>query len=247
MIRNLKIIRSIAAATAISLVYDSNKLLKLNTYCEGNYTNGNFSNGNNNGINNCNGKNSNSQRILNRNFVSNAVELVSPSVVNILISVDKVFYKTIGNGSGFIIDKLGYVVTNAHVVSGASQGQKVLITCWNGEKKNGIVHSIDKISDIALLKMIDVNEDLPYAILGNSLDLKLGEFVVALGSPLHLMNSVTFGIISATARHASEIGLSKNRGASIYLSIVSIYCIYLSIQFLYLFNIFIYSLSSQSL
>jgi len=71
---------------------------------------------------------------------------------------------------------------------------------------------MDRLSDIALIKIeASVGEDLPIATLGRSNKLKAGEFVVALGSPLFLQNSVSFGIVSATARHGSEIGMEKNR------------------------------------
>jgi HtrA serine peptidase 2 len=116
------------------------------------------------------------------------------------------------SGSGFIISKDGFIVTNAHVLDKTSSN-KVLVTMWNSKKRYGVIHSMDKSSDIALIKLIDVesDEDLPIAKLGVNNRPRVGEFVVALGSPLHLANSVTFGIISSTARHASELGMIKNR------------------------------------
>ena len=103
-------------------------------------------------------------------------------------------------------------MTNAHVVAPSTDG-KVLVTMWNGRKRRGLVHSMDKLSDIALVKLADVgyDEDLPIAVLGVSGKLHIGEFVVALGSPLQLQNSITFGIVSATARHGSELGMAQNR------------------------------------
>lgn len=160
--------------------------------------------------------NSYNDRSLHRNFIADAAEIVSPAVVNILCAVDSnnnIFGVTgASSGSGFIISKDGFIVTNAHVIDKTSSN-KVLVTMWNSKKRYGVIHSFDRTSDIALIKLIDVesDEDLPIAKLGINNRPRVGEFVVALGSPLHLANSVTFGIISSTARHASELGMVKNR------------------------------------
>ena len=150
--------------------------------------------------------------MLRRNFVADAADVASPAVVNIVCEVDRGWVQGASSGSGFIYSKDGYVVTNAHVVAQSKDGQ-VLVTMWNGRKRRGVVHSMDKLSDIALVKLADVgyDEDLPIATMGTSSKLHVGEFVVALGSPLHLQNSITFGIVSATARHGSELGMAQNR------------------------------------
>ena len=149
---------------------------------------------------------------LRRNFVAEAADIVSPSVVNIICEVNTGWIQGASSGSGFIYSKDGYIVTNAHVIAPSTDG-KVLVTMWNGRKRRGIVHSMDKTSDIALIKLMDVgyDEDLPIAVMGSSGKLHIGEFVIALGSPLHLQNSITFGIVSATARHGSELGMAQNR------------------------------------
>eukprot|EP01041_Mallomonas_annulata_P003837 gene3835-7640_t len=148
---------------------------------------------------------------LSRNFIADAAESVAPSVVNILCPVHGMMISGVSSGSGFIISKEGYLVTNAHVVSQSVDGN-VVVTLWDTRKFEGKVHSIDKISDIAIVKIIKPHgEDLPVAILGNSDKLRAGEFVVALGSPLFLQNSITFGIVSATARRGSDLGMDKNR------------------------------------
>ena len=149
---------------------------------------------------------------LRRNFVAEAADIVSPSVVNIICEVNTGWIQGASSGSGFIYSKDGYIVTNAHVIAPSTDG-KVLVTMWNGRKRRGIVHSMDKTSDIALIKLTDVgyDEDLPIAVMGSSGKLHIGEFVIALGSPLHLQNSITFGIVSATARHGSELGMAQNR------------------------------------
>lgn len=141
-----------------------------------------------------------------RNFVADAAEMVAPAVVNIEWG-DR---KRLSSGSGFIITNDGFVVTNAHVI--AQSDGRVLVTFWDGRKRQGLVHSWDEASDIALIKLTDIGEEpLPIATLGSSAKLRVGEFVVALGSPMRLQNSVTFGIVSATARHGSELGISKSR------------------------------------
>lgn len=153
-----------------------------------------------------------SSSYLRRNFVAEAADIVSSAVVNIVIEVNTGWVVGVSSGSGFFYSKDGFIVTNAHVVAPSTDG-KVLVTMWNGRKRRGIVHSMDKLSDIALIKLTDVgfDEDLPVAVMGTSGKLHIGEFVVALGSPLQLQNSITFGIVSATARHGSELGMAQNR------------------------------------
>ena len=155
--------------------------------------------------------------LLSRNFVADCVEVSSPSVVNVLSKAEvpgnwgRQMQGT-SSGSGFIISG-GFVVTNAHVVQHNASGGHVQITQWNGKKRDGIIHSLDTATDICLIKLTDVghDEELPIATLGSSSKLRPGEFVVALGSPLMLSNSVTFGIVSSTARQGTELGLRGSR------------------------------------
>lgn len=149
---------------------------------------------------------------LSSNFVADAIESVGPAVVNIMCYVDGILVSGISSGSGFIITEDGFIVTNAHVVS-ASTNDRVLITTMNGVKRSGTVHSMDVQSDIALIKMDNKyqGEKFPIVAMGNSSKIRPGEFVIALGSPMQLQNSASFGIVSATARHASELGFSNNR------------------------------------
>lgn len=143
-----------------------------------------------------------------RNFIADAVDIASPSVVNITadMTVAKIFLGQ-SSGSGFVLNKEGFIVTNAHVVQKVPAGGNVYVTLW-GERKRRLatVHSMDKATDLALVKLVDTPKDLPVAAIGKSDALRVGEFVVALGSLL-LMNSVTAGIVSATARHGSELGM----------------------------------------
>ena len=99
-------------------------------------------------------------------------------------------------GSGFIITKDGYVLTNEHVVD--SPG-KVTVTTQDGRNYIAKIIGHDDKSDIALLK-IDAKHDLAVAPLGNSEDLRVGEWVMAIGNPFGFDHSVTAGIISAKGR-----------------------------------------------
>jgi Do/DeqQ family serine protease len=100
-----------------------------------------------------------------------------------------------GAGSGVIISPDGYIVTNNHVIKGASE---IEVTLNNNKTYTAEVVGADEISDIALLK-IDA-EGLDYIPFGDSDNVKLGEWVLAVGNPFNLKSTVTAGIISATAR-----------------------------------------------
>jgi serine protease Do len=101
-----------------------------------------------------------------------------------------------GVGTGFIISADGQIVTNAHVVDGAD---KVTVTMADGRKIDGKVLGVDTATDIALIKIDEVN-DLPTVAFGDSTRLKVGQDVVAIGNPFGLGNSVTAGIVSALGR-----------------------------------------------
>lgn len=103
-----------------------------------------------------------------------------------------------GSGSGFIISDDGYVLTNAHVVASADE---VTVALTDKREFKAKVIGVDRRTDIALLK-IDAT-GLPKLALGNSADVKVGEWVVAIGSPFGFENSVTAGIISAKGRSLS--------------------------------------------
>ncbi|HOP49379.1 MAG TPA: trypsin-like peptidase domain-containing protein [Ignavibacteriales bacterium] len=101
-------------------------------------------------------------------------------------------------GSGFIISEDGYIVTNDHV---AGNGNKIIVTLTNGESYNAKIIGTDYTSDICLLK-IDVDYKLPFISLGDSKDIIIGEWVVALGNPFGLFNindqpTVSVGVVSA--------------------------------------------------
>ena len=99
-------------------------------------------------------------------------------------------------GSGFIINKAGYVITNEHVVEDAKE---IRVTVRDGHQYKGRLVGRDPKSDIALIK-IDADRELMAAPLGNSDELRVGEWVMAIGSPFGFDHSVTAGIVSATSR-----------------------------------------------
>lgn len=106
-----------------------------------------------------------------------------------------------GAGSGVIISSEGYIVTNNHVVEGAD---KVKVVLNDKREFDGKVIGTDETTDIALLK-IDA-KNLPALAFGNSDQLKLGEWVLAVGNPFNLTSTVTAGIVSAKSRN---IGINR--------------------------------------
>ena len=100
-----------------------------------------------------------------------------------------------GFGSGFIVSPDGYILTNAHVVDGAKQ---VDVKLTDRREFTAKVVGTDRNSDIALLKI--EAKDLPVVRIGHSQDIKVGQWVVAMGSPFGFENSVTAGIVSAKSR-----------------------------------------------
>ncbi len=106
-------------------------------------------------------------------------------------------YKQKSLGSGFIIDKEGYILTNNHVVEGADE---IKVKTHNQKEYDTEVIGRDPKTDIALIKIKDLNEDLPVATFGDSDSLQVGEWVIAIGNPFGLQETVTAGIVSAKWR-----------------------------------------------
>jgi len=111
-----------------------------------------------------------------------------------------------GTGSGFVIGADGVILTNAHVVEGADT---VSVTLRDGRSYQGRVLGADQVTDVAVVK-IEATA-LPVAAIGNSDQLLPGEWAIAIGNPLGLDNSVTAGIISATGRSSSDVGVPDKR------------------------------------
>jgi Do/DeqQ family serine protease len=165
------------------------------------------------------------------NFITQVVENVGPAVVRIDSSrtvtarIPEVFNNPLfrdffgadlptepqrrverGTGSGFMINSNGEILTNTHVVEGADT---VNVTLKDGRSFVGKVVGTDPVTDVAVVK-IQAN-NLPAVTLGNSEQLKPGEWAIAIGNPLGLDNTVTTGIISATGRSSSQVGVPDKR------------------------------------
>ena len=139
--------------------------------------------------------------------IPDVVEAASASVVGIIqyqpnARTGKL--EEYGSGSGFIVSENGYILTNAHVVNGAAA---VDVLFANGEKSSALVVGADVTLDVAVLKV--EGENYPALPIGDSDALRVGEYVIAIGNPLsayELYGTVTFGIISATAREINIDG-----------------------------------------
>jgi S1-C subfamily serine protease len=127
---------------------------------------------------------------------------VAPSVVNITnrrIGLD-MFMQPMpqeGSGSGFVYDDEGHIVTNFHVIEGADQ---LLVTLANGQEYEAELIGQDPTDDLAIIR-IAADQDLPPALpLGNSDVLRVGQFVIAIGNPFGLEQTLTVGVVSALGR-----------------------------------------------
>lgn len=146
------------------------------------------------------------------NFIADVVEKIAPAVVHIeLFLRHPLFGRTVplSSGSGFVMLDTGLIITNAHVVSSTtpvSGRQELKVQMHDGKVYEATIKDIDKKSDIATIK-IHPQKKLPVLVLGHSADLRPGEFVVAIGSPFALQNTVTTGIVSTAQRDGKELGI----------------------------------------
>src|SRR5919202_1852974 len=140
---------------------------------------------------------------INEDVIVNAVGIVSKSVVNIAsvrMMQDQIFrvFPVEGVGSGIIIDERCHVLTNNHVIDDA---ERLKITLTDGRMFNGKVIGTDETTDLAVVKL-DSTESLPFAALGDSDGLRIGQIAIAIGNPFGLTGGprVTAGIISSLNR-----------------------------------------------
>ena len=111
-----------------------------------------------------------------------------------------------GQGSGFIIDDSGIIITNAHVVDRAD---RVTVTLKDGRTFEGEVRGTDTVTDLAVVKI--EGDRLPVAPLGNSSQIQVGDWAIAVGNPLGLDNTVTLGIVSTLGRSSVQVGVPDKR------------------------------------
>lgn len=111
-----------------------------------------------------------------------------------------------GQGSGFIVNSSGIVLTNAHVVDGAD---RVTVRLKDGRALDGKVQGIDEVTDLAVVKVSGGN--LPVVALGNSDQVQVGDWAIAVGNPLGLDNTVTLGIVSTLNRSSAAVGIPGKR------------------------------------
>tara|TARA_Y100001968_G_scaffold243984_1_gene227924 strand:+ start:7215 stop:8354 length:1140 start_codon:yes stop_codon:yes gene_type:complete len=112
-----------------------------------------------------------------------------------------------GQGSGVLIDENGLVLTNAHVVERVDE---VSVTLANGQECEGIVVGSDEVTDIALVRL-NGSSTFSAAPIGNSEDLEVGDWAIALGTPYGLERTVTLGIVSSLHRDINSLGFSDKR------------------------------------
>lgn len=139
------------------------------------------------------------------NFIADVVEKAAPAVVFLEIKGKHPLTGkpvTLSNGSGFVVRKDGIILTNAHVVANKSA---VSVKLQDGSVYEGHVTAVDPITDLATVKINAKN--LTVIPLGKSSDIRPGEWVIAMGSPLSLSNTVTSGIVSSVQRASKELGL----------------------------------------
>ena len=126
-----------------------------------------------------------------------SVEQVAAAVLPAVVSIEVATPRSSAEGSGSIISADGYVLTNHHVIAGAdTPGSKVQVTLNDGSRRSAQFVASDVNTDVGVLKI----NDLPVMQFGNSDELRVGQEVVAVGSPLGLSATVTSGIVSALNR-----------------------------------------------
>jgi S1-C subfamily serine protease len=167
-------------------------------------------------------------QLRNPNFIAEAVDRIGPAVVRIdatvtvAADVPEAFQSPIfrrffgdvseqpqlehGTGSGFILSEDGRILTNAHVVKGATE---VIVRLKDGRELKGKVLGSDPLTDVAVVKVEATG--LPIAELGASQNLVPGQWAIAIGNPLGLDYTVTVGIVSAIDRSSAQVGVGDEQ------------------------------------
>jgi putative serine protease PepD len=144
------------------------------------------------------------------NLPAGSVEQVAVKVVPSVVKLETDMGRASEEGSGIILSSDGLILTNAHVVAAAKGGPETTVTFADGRTAQFTVEGADPSSDIAVIRAKDVSGLTPIT-LGSSANLRVGQDVVAIGSPLGLEGTVTTGIISALNRPVSAGGDARNQ------------------------------------
>ncbi len=134
-------------------------------------------------------------------------DLIDPLLRDLLGDLGTFPKKERGQGSGVIIDSSGLILTNAHVVE---RVDRVIITLQNGNQVDGTVVGTDQVTDLALVKIKEF-PGLESATLGDSEEIQVGDWAIALGTPYGLESTVTLGIVSSLHRDINSLGFSDKR------------------------------------
>lgn len=130
--------------------------------------------------------------------VTTVVEAIGPAVVGIFVEREVpsgTAVEPVGAGSGILVTPDGYVLTNHHVVRGAG---RILLTLTDGSRLGAMPVGTDPPNDLAVVRAD--GSGLPYAVLGDSTGLRVGQLVIAIGNPLGFQSTVSTGVVSATGR-----------------------------------------------
>ena len=150
-------------------------------------------------------------------------EAVSAAVSNAVVSIGVVTDKGTALGSGVIFDKEGHIITNNHVVAGASEIQ---VTLADGRVYDAEATGTDPATDLAVIQLKNAPDNLTVAQLGDSDKLATGQDVMAIGNPLGLSSTVTTGIISALDRPVvnsqNEDGSGGSASSAVYTNAIQI-------------------------
>ena len=146
-----------------------------------------------------------------------SVEAVAEKVLPSVVKIDVTGSQGSGSGSGIILTDTGRILTNNHVVELADGGGSLRVTFSDGSHADAEVLGTDPLTDTAVIQAQDVS-GLTAATIGTSSDLKVGQGVVAVGSPLGLESTVTSGIVSALDRPVN-VGSTSEGNATVYPAI----------------------------
>lgn len=124
------------------------------------------------------------------------------------------------NQVSYILTTAGSILTNAHVLQDVSPSDVVIVTTSDGVKHPAYIHSIDPFSDLAIIKIQDPVKSFNSVKFGENSDLRTGDWVVAVGSPLGLQNTVTAGVVSSRRRNTQEIASENSQDGRIDVSLL---------------------------